>query len=72
MEGCLLTIGIATDDVIDTKIFIDDTAQITIQELCQKCRQLKSEKAIDAVFIDYLQLMGDSDEIQLYTEDAYC
>ncbi len=42
----------------DTNIYIDDTPGITIGELRSKCRRLaNSEKGLDLVIIDYLQLI---------------
>ena len=42
------------------KIFIDDTAGITVMEMRSKCRRLKIEHGIDMIIIDYLQLMAGS------------
>ena len=43
----------------NTNIYIDDTAGITIGEIRSKCRRLaNSEKGLDLVIIDYLQLVG--------------
>jgi replicative DNA helicase len=42
------------------KIFIDDTAGITVMEMRSKCRRLKIEHGIDIIIIDYLQLMAGS------------
>ncbi|HSH35436.1 replicative DNA helicase [Schnuerera sp.] len=39
------------------KIFIDDTAGISLTEMKAKCRRLKIEKGLDLIVIDYLQLM---------------
>lgn len=39
------------------KVFIDDTAGISLTEMKAKCRRLKIEKGLDLVVIDYLQLM---------------
>lgn len=45
----------------DSKIFVDDTAGITLFELRAKARRLKIKHEIDIIFIDYLQLMsGDA------------
>ena len=45
----------------DTKIFIDDTPGITVSEMRSKCRKLKnSDKGLDAIVIDYLQLISSS------------
>ncbi|MCI0421121.1 MAG: replicative DNA helicase [Acidobacteria bacterium] len=40
------------------KMFIDDTAGITLLELRAKCRRLKAERGLDLVVVDYLQLMS--------------
>jgi len=45
--------------VSNQKIFIDDTAAISVFELMSKCRRLKMEKGLDLIVIDYLQLMSD-------------
>lgn len=42
------------------KMYIDDTAGITVTELRTKCRRLKLEKGLDLIVIDYLQLMSSS------------
>ncbi len=41
----------------DMKLFIDDSSLMDIGELKAKCRRLKAEHNIDAVFVDYLQLV---------------
>ena len=38
----------------DTQLYLDDTSNITVPEMKARCRRLKN---VDAVFIDYLQLM---------------
>ena len=44
-----------------TNILIDDTAGITIGEIRSKCRRLaNSEKGLDLVIIDYLQLISSA------------
>ncbi len=43
-----------------SKIYFDDTAGISVNEMRTKCRRLKMETGLDLVLIDYLQLMeGD-------------
>ncbi|WP_093754100.1 replicative DNA helicase [Tepidimicrobium xylanilyticum] len=39
------------------KVFIDDTAGVSLTEMKAKCRRLKIEKGLDLIVIDYLQLM---------------
>jgi len=48
----------ALSDLAEAPIFIDDTANISIPQMRAKCRRLKqSEKRLDLVIIDYLQLV---------------
>lgn len=42
----------------ESRLMIDDTPGITARELRSKCRKLKLEHGLDAIFIDYLQLMS--------------
>jgi replicative DNA helicase len=42
----------------NSKIFIDDKTNITINDINLKCKKLKREQGIEMVVIDYLQLMG--------------
>ncbi|MBP7398215.1 MAG: replicative DNA helicase [Chitinophagales bacterium] len=42
------------------KIFLDDSHGLTIQELTAKARNLKRKEKIGMIIIDYLQLMGSS------------
>lgn len=44
----------------NAKIYIDDTAGVTVMEMRSKCRRLKIEHGIDLIVIDYLQLMSGS------------
>jgi replicative DNA helicase len=50
----------ASGDLSGTKIFIDDTASITIPELRSKSRRLSLEHGLDLIIVDYLQLMSGS------------
>ena len=43
-----------------SKLIIDDTSGISITELRSKCRKMKLEMGLDAIIIDYLQLMSGS------------
>ena len=45
-------------ELFEKPIFIDDTPGVTPLEMLGKCRRLKSQSGIRAVFIDYLQLMS--------------
>ena len=49
----------AISRLADTKIFIDDTPGMTVGEIRAKCRRLaNSASGLDAVIIDYLQLIS--------------
>ncbi|MTK12975.1 MAG: replicative DNA helicase [Clostridiaceae bacterium] len=50
----------ASGPLASAKIFIDDTAGMSVMEMRSKCRRLKIEQGIDLVLIDYLQLMSGS------------
>tara|TARA_B100000579_G_C22840734_1_gene861321 strand:+ start:1063 stop:2421 length:1359 start_codon:yes stop_codon:yes gene_type:complete len=41
----------------ESNIYIDDSADLNIMELRAKARQLKSDKDVDIIFIDYIQLL---------------
>lgn len=51
-------IHIALDALSRTSIYIDDTPGVTAMEIKNKCRRLKTEKGLDLIVIDYLQLMS--------------
>lgn len=54
---------LASDDLANAPIYIDDTPFLTIIDIIAKCRNLvKEEKNIGLIVIDYLQLMIDSDK----------
>ena len=50
----------ATGPLSKAKIYIDDTAGLSIMEMRSKCRKIKMEHGIDMILIDYLQLMSGS------------
>ena len=41
----------------ESNVYIDDSADLNIMELRAKARQLKADKDIDILFIDYIQLL---------------
>lgn len=47
-------------EVGKSKLIIDDTGSISIQELRSKCRKYKMENDLSMIIIDYLQLMTGS------------
>lgn len=47
----------AIGNLAKAKIFIDDTAGITVQEIRRKARKLKQQQGLGMILIDYLQLI---------------
>lgn len=43
------------------KWFYEDTSRIDIEEICSHARRMKKENEIDAVFIDYLQIIQNKE-----------
>jgi replicative DNA helicase len=50
-------IGQAVATLAEAHVFIDDTPGIPILELRSKARRLKSERGLDLIIVDYLQLV---------------
>ncbi|MDU1010595.1 MAG: replicative DNA helicase [Finegoldia magna] len=50
-------LGQAAQLLAESKMFVDDTSSISLNELRSKCRKLKARGELDLVIIDYLQLM---------------
>ncbi len=48
---------VASDRLAEADINIDDTPDLSVFEIKNKCRRMKAEKGLDLVIIDYLQLM---------------
>ena len=47
----------AADRMSKSKLFIDDTPGLTVQDMRSKLRRLKVEHGLDLVVVDYIQLM---------------
>ena len=50
----------ACDTMSRAKIYIDDTAGITVMDMRSRARRLKAEHGLDLIVVDYLQLMQGS------------
>ena len=55
-----MSISNAQDAFDEMNIQIDETPDISVLEMKNKCRRLKAERGLDLVIIDYLQLMSYS------------
>ncbi|MFA4926243.1 MAG: replicative DNA helicase [Candidatus Aminicenantales bacterium] len=48
---------LAGETLSQARIYIDESAALTVMEMKAKCRRLKLEGHLDIVFVDYIQLM---------------
>lgn len=51
-------LNLALEQLVDSKLYIDDTAGISLAEMRAKARRLKQTKGLDLIVVDYLQLMS--------------
>ena len=60
LEGHLL----ASDNsfVDESKVMVYNTWEVSVDEICSECRELKAEQGLDMIIIDYIQLVGSSDK----------
>jgi len=54
----------AAGSLSESKIFIDDSADMNIMELRAKARHLKAEKDVDIIFVDYIQLLNAAQRME--------
>ncbi len=50
----------AANKLSECRIFVDDTAALSVLELRSRCRRIQSEHGLELVVVDYLQLMRGS------------
>ncbi len=63
-------LGRAAGALSQTRVFIDDSASISVTELRSKARRLKQEHGLDLMIVDYLQLMaGSSQRVENRTQE---
>jgi len=48
---------LAAETLAQARIYVDESAALTVMEMKAKCRRLKLEGHLDIVFVDYMQLM---------------
>ncbi len=56
-EDDVYRLATASAKLAEAKIYIDETAGISVPEIRSKCRKVKSQSELDLIIIDYLQLM---------------
>lgn len=60
---------LASDRLGRTKLFVDETGNITPAEIISKCRALRHEHGLDFVVIDYLQLMQSGKRVDNFVRE---
>jgi replicative DNA helicase len=56
----LRKIGQALKELSDYRIYVNDSADTTIEDMYEQCLEIKKEKKLDFVIIDYIQLLNSS------------
>ena len=59
-----------TQKIRDAKLYIDDTPAITLLEMRARALQLKQRHGLDALFVDYLQIMGTRGKVENRTQEV--
>ena len=59
----------ALGELVESRLFIDDTANLGVIELGAKCRRLQAEHGLDLVIVDYLQLMASKGKVENRTQE---
>ena len=60
----------AAQQMRDAKLFIDDQPSVTLLEMRARSLQLKQRHGLDAVFVDYLQIMGSRGKFENRTQEV--
>ncbi len=60
---------LAAGDIRNAKLFVDDSASLSIVEMKSRARRLLKEKGLDIIFVDYMQLIKVTGE-QLKRSDS--
>jgi replicative DNA helicase len=56
--------------IVDTKLFIDETPGMTLAEMRAKARRLKQQQGLDLIVVDYLQLIGSKKKSENRTQEV--
>jgi replicative DNA helicase len=64
------TLFFTTQQMRDAKLWVDDTPAITLLEMRARALQLKQGHGVDAVFVDYLQIMGTRGKVENRTQEV--
>jgi len=60
---------LAAEVLSQAKIYVDETAALTVMEMKAKARRLKMEHHLDLLFVDYMQLMRGGSRFENRTQE---
>jgi replicative DNA helicase len=60
---------LSAEELSKAKVFIDESAALTVMEMKAKARRLKLEHNLDLVFVDYMQLMRPGSRFENRTQE---
>ena len=55
--------------IVNSKLFIDDSAGAGVLDIAAKCRRLRAEHGLSLIVVDYLQLMGSKGKTENRTQE---
>ncbi|MBK8207968.1 MAG: replicative DNA helicase [Planctomycetes bacterium] len=58
----------AMHDMAHVPLFVDDSFTLNLSEIRSKARRMKERHDIDAIFVDYLQLVKDNDRLDRHLQ----
>jgi replicative DNA helicase len=60
----------ATQQMREAQLYVDDTPAITLLEMRARALQLKQRTGLNALFVDYLQIMGTRGKVENRTQEV--
>ena len=60
----------STQQMREAQLWVDDTPAITLLEMRARALQLKQRAGLDALFVDYLQIMGTRGKVENRTQEV--
>jgi replicative DNA helicase len=60
----------STQQMRDARFYVDDTAGATLLEMRARSLQLKQREGLDAIFVDYIQIMGTRGKVENRTQEV--
>ena len=59
----------ALNQMVESKLFIDDSADTNVMDISAKCRRLQSEHGLALVIVDYMQLLASKGRVENRTQE---